>query len=101
MAKFILSAFADEAGDSLAAQIEREKSDAADRKQFEKDFEKLRFRRDWREAKDLSLDQEAVRRVALAKENEESAQKAAEETAKNTERAAAALENIEKEIMEG
>ena len=62
--------------DSLKAQIEEEKANAAAEAQFEKDFDKLRFRRDWREATNLSLDQEAVRRVALAREEEEAAQKA-------------------------
>ncbi len=87
--------------DSLAAQLEEEKADAAAQAQFEKDFEKLRYRRDWREAKDLSLDQEAVRRVALAREEEASAQRAVEETAENTRRAAQALEDIQQELMEG
>lgn len=84
--------------DSLAAQLEEEKADAAAQAQFEKDFEKLKFRRDWREAKNLSLDQEAVRRVALAKEEEAAAQRAVTETAENTRRAAEALETIQNEI---
>ena len=87
--------------DSLRAQLEEEKADAAAQAQFEKDFERLRFRRDWREAKDLSLDQEAVRRVALAREEEASAQRAAAETAENTRRAAEALEVIETAFEEG
>ena len=62
--------------DSLKAQIEEEKANAAAERQFEQDFDRLRFRRDWREATNLSLDQEAVRRVALAREEEEAAQKA-------------------------
>lgn len=85
--------------DSLRAQLDEEKADAAAREQYEKDFEKLKYRRDWREAKDLSLDQEAVRRVALAREEEASAQRAVEETAENTRRAASALEEIQ-QIME-
>lgn len=87
--------------DSLKAQLEEEKADAAAQAQFDKDFERLRFRRNWREAKDLSLDQEAVRRVALAREEEASAQRAAAETAENTRRAAAALETIEAAFAEG
>ena len=87
--------------DSLAAQLEEEKADAAAQAQFEKDFEKLRVRRDWREAKDLSLDQEAVRRVALAREEEAAAQRAVEETAENTRRAAEALETIQDAFVEG
>lgn len=87
--------------DSLRAQLEEEKADAAAQAQFEKDFARLRFRRDWREAKDLSLDQEAVRRVALAREEEVSAQRAVAETAENTRRAAEALEVIETAFEEG
>ncbi len=86
--------------DSLRAQLEEEKADAAAQAQYEKDFERLRFRHDWREAKDLSLDQEAVRRVALAREEEASAQRAVEETAENTRRAAQALEEIQQGLME-
>ena len=87
--------------DSMAAQLEEEKAEAAAQKQFEKDFEKLSFRRDWRTAKNLSVDQEAVRRVALAKEEESAAQKAVEETAENTRRAADALEFIQSVFGEG
>ena len=87
--------------DSLRAQLDEEKADAAAREQYEKDFEKLKYRRDWREAKDLSLDQEAVRRVALAREEEASAQRAAAETAENTRRAAEALETIEAAFEDG
>jgi hypothetical protein len=85
---------------SLKAQLEEEKADAAAQSQFEKDFEKLRFRRDWREAKNLSLDQEAVRRVALAREEEKAAQEYAKVTAEASQRAAESLENIEKSFAE-
>ena len=81
--------------DSLKAQLEEEKTDAEAEKQFEKDFDKLKFRRDWREAKNLSLDQEAVRRVALAREEEKAAQEYAKQTADASQRAADALEAIE------
>ena len=70
------------------------------RKQYEKEFEKLKFRRDWRTVKGLSLDEEAVRRVALAKEEEAAAQLAVKETAENTRRAADALEAIENALEE-
>lgn len=86
--------------DSMARQLEEEKAEAAAQEQFEKDFEKLRFQRDWRTAKNLSVDQEAVRRVALAREEEERARAAALETAANTARAAAAVEKIEAIISE-
>lgn len=87
--------------DSMKAQLEEEKADAEARRQYEKDFEKLSFRRDWRTAKNLSVDQEAVRRVALAKEEEAAAQKAAIDTAENTARSAKALESIESVLNGG
>ena len=71
--------------DSMAAQLEEEKADAAARKQFEKDFAKLKDRRrDWRTAENLSVDDEAVRRVALAREEKEAAEKHLAEIEKNT-----------------
>ena len=81
--------------DSLKAQLEEEKAEAEAQKQYVKDFENLkRWRSDWRTADNLSLDEEAVRRVALAKEEEASAQQAVLETAENTRRAADALEEL-------
>lgn len=71
--------------DSMAAQLEEEKADAAARKQFEKDFAKLKDRRrDWRTAENLSVDDEAVRRVALAREEKEAAERHLAEIEKNT-----------------
>lgn len=88
--------------DSLAAQIEEEKADAAAQKQFDRDFARLTDRRrDWRTATDLSLDDEAVRRVGLAREERDAAERAAAETAANTARAAASLEAIERAFQEG
>ena len=87
--------------DSLAAQLREEKAEAEAQKQYEKDFERLRFRRDWRDAKDLTLDQEAVRRVALAKEDEKAAEEYARQTAEAAQRAAEALEAIEAAFREG
>ncbi len=86
--------------DSMRAQIEEERAEADARVQFEKDFEKLRFRRDWRTAKNLSVDDEAVRRVALAREQEHEAEQAALETAEQARRAADSLENIEAALTE-
>lgn len=86
---------------SLKTQLAEEQADAAAQSQYEKDFEKLRFRRDWREAKNLSLDQEAVRRVALAREEEQAAQEYAKVTAEASQRAADALESIEAAVNEG
>ncbi len=71
--------------DSMAAQLQEEKADAEARKQFEKDFAKLKDRRrDWRKAENLSVDDEAVRRVALAREEKEAAEKHLAEIEKNT-----------------
>lgn len=71
--------------DSMAAQLAEEKADAAARKQFEKDFARLKDRRrDWRKAENLSVDEEAVRRVALAREEKEAAEKHLAEIEKNT-----------------
>lgn len=71
--------------DSMRAQMEEEKAEAAAQKQFEKDFAKLKSkRRDWRTAENLSVDDEAVRRVGLAREEKQAADKWAQETAENT-----------------
>lgn len=86
--------------DKMAAQLKEEKAEEAAQKQFEKDFEDLKWRRDWRTAKDLSVDEEAVRRVALAREEETAAQKALAETAASTAKAAASLAEIEKVITQ-
>ena len=87
--------------DSLAAQIEEEKADAEARKQFEKDFERLKsFRSDWRTADNLSLDDEAVRRVGLAREEEDAAREYAKQTAEATQSAAESLDAM-RSMMEG
>ena len=71
--------------DSMAAQLAEEKADAQARKQYEKDFERLKSRRrDWRTAENLSVDDEAVRRVALAREEKEAAERHLAEIEKNT-----------------
>ena len=92
--------------DSLVAQLEEERAEAAAQKQFEKDFEKLKKRSDWRTAaaygsgsmRSLSLDEEAVRRVALAREEEAAAKEYAKQTAEECARSAAALEAIQNTI---
>lgn len=86
--------------DSMKAQLDEEKANAEAERQYEKDFAKLSWRRDWRTAKNLSVDQEATRRVALAKEEEAAAKKAVAETAANTKRAADAVEEIAKTMEE-
>ena len=89
--------------DSLRARLDEERANAAAEAQFEKDFDRLRSRRsDWRTAADfdpnafrsLSLDETAVKRVALAREEEKKAREYAQRTAENTERAADALDEI-------
>jgi len=81
--------------DSMAAQLEEEKADAAARKQFEKDFERLKDRRrDWRTAENLSVDDEAVRRVALAREEKEAAEKHLAEIEANTAALAEKLDEL-------
>ena len=81
--------------DSMAAQIAEEKADAQARKQFEKDFERLKDRRrDWRTAENLSVDDEAVRRVALAREEKEQAERHLAEIEKNTASLAEKLDEL-------
>ena len=81
--------------DSMAAQLEEEKADAAARKQFEKDFERLKDRRrDWRTAENLSVDDEAVRRVALAREEKAAAEKHLAEIEANTAALAEKLDEL-------
>ena len=81
--------------DSMAAQLAEEKADAQARKQFEKDFERLRYRRrDWRTAENLSVDDEAVRRVALAREEKEAAERHLAEIERNTANLAEKLDEL-------
>ena len=81
--------------DSMRAQLEEEKAEAAAQKQFEKDFQRLKDRRrDWRKAENLSVDEEAVRRVALAREEKEQAEKHLAEIEKNTADLAAKLDEL-------
>lgn len=88
--------------DALAVQIKAEKEDAKAQIQFEKDFGRLRrFRKDWRNAENLSLDDEAVRRVAVAREQRDAAERYAAQTADAAQRAADALEHIQQSFQEG
>ncbi len=59
--------------DSLKAQLEEEKANADAERQFAKDAASLTRRGGWRDAKNLSLEDEAVRRVVLAREEEKAA----------------------------
>ena len=73
--------------DSMQAVIDERKAQADAEKQWEKDFAKLKSRhRDWRsiEFGKLSADEESVRQVALAREEEAAAAKALEEIRENT-----------------
>ena len=86
--------------DSWKAQLEEERAEAEAQKQFDKDFERLKFRRDWRTA-DLNDDEELIRRVALAREERDAAAEYARQTAEATERAAEELESIREMLEEG
>lgn len=83
--------------DAWKAQIEEERADAKAQKQFERDFEKLRDRRDWRTA-ELSDEEEVVRRVALAREERAAAEEYARQTAEACAAAAESLATIEAAI---
>lgn len=88
--------------DSLAAQIAEERADAEAQRQFAKDFERLKSRRrDWRTADDLGLDDEAVRRVGVAREEEAAAREYAKRTAEATTAAAASLEALRAILEDG
>lgn len=87
--------------DSMRAQIEEEKAQKEAEKQFEKDFDRLRSRRrDWRTAENLSVDDEAVRRLALAKEEEKAATKYLADIEANTRALAEAVEAMQAAMEE-
>lgn len=85
--------------DSWKAQLQEERAEAEAQKQFEKDFEKLKFKRDWRTA-DLNDDEELIRRVALAREEKAAAEEYAKVTAEAAQACADALEAIQNAITE-
>ena len=71
--------------DSMKKQMEEEKNQAKAEVQFEKDLDRLARRKgDWRTAKGLSVDDEATRRLGVAKEEERNAQKALTQIEENT-----------------
>lgn len=87
--------------DSWAAQLAEERADAEAQKQFDKDFDRLKFRhRDWRTSDRLSDEDELIRRVALAREEKAAAEEYAKATAEATQRAAEALEAIQNAMTE-
>ena len=82
---------------SMAAQLQEERENARAEKQFNEDFLRLqKNHKNWRDAENLSIDEEAIRRVALAYEEREEAAEFAAVTADATERAAKALEFLQK-----
>lgn len=86
--------------DSLAKQLQEEKDEAAAERQFEKDFKQLRRRRNWRTANDLSLNDEAVRRVAFAREETQAAAEWARATAEASRRSADSLDELKQIFKE-
>ena len=75
--------------------MKSEKADAQAEKQYERESDRLKRRRyDWRTAGNLSLDDEAVRRVALAREEKDRVEEYARETAENTRDLAAKLDEL-------
>ena len=85
----------------MKAQIDEFKAQQAAETQWAKDFEKLKSRRrDWRDIEfgQLSAEEEAVRQVALAKEEEAAAQEALNELVKQGEQQTEALLAIQQEL---
>ena len=81
----------------MQAVIDEQKAQAMAEVQWEKDFERLKFRRrDWRTAEfgSLSASDEAVRQVALAKEEKTAADRAVIETAENTRNLAEKIDEL-------
>lgn len=86
--------------DSWKAQLEEERANAAAEIQFEKDAKSLTSKSHWR-TRTLDDDQEVVRRVLLAREEESNAREYARMTAEASQRAAESLERMEEVITEG
>ena len=79
--------------ESFRAQLAEEKAEGDARKQFERDSDRLRRQTGWRTAK-LSDEQEAVRRVLFAREEERAAQVALDAIAAATEKTNILLEEL-------
>lgn len=84
--------------EAFKKQLQEEKDNADAEESFKKDFESLKERQkyegeDWRTA-ELSDDYESVRRVALAREEEDKAKKSLEEISANTKDLAKKLDEI-------
>ena len=81
----------------MQAVIDEQKAQQMAEQQWAKDFEKLKSRhRDWRDIEfgKLSASDEAVRQVALAKEEKAAADRAVIETAENTRELADKLDEL-------
>ena len=81
----------------VGTDLTLEEAQAAAEVQWQKDFERLKFRRrDWRTAEfgSLSASDEAVRQVAFAKEEKAAADRAVIETAENTRNLAEKLDEL-------
>ena len=86
---------------TMQTAIDEYKEQKAAETQWAKDFEKLKSkRRDWRDIEfgQLSAEEEAVRQVALAKEEEQAAQKALDELVAQAEEQTAKLNEIVKKL---
>ncbi len=80
--------------DAMRAQLEEEEESAKAEKKFQKDFARLKeIYPNWKTAQNLSARREAVRRLALAREEEDKAKKDEEQARKNIKKIA---ENTEK-----
>jgi len=89
--------------DSMQSWIDEQVAQREAEKRFEKDFERLQHKtfwgtnaRSWRDVEigKMSAEDEAVRQVALAKEEEQAAQKALDAIEKNTHDLAAKLDEL-------
>lgn len=80
--------------DAMKAVMDEEKAQKEAEKAWEKDFARLRRRRDWRTAENLSVDDRATREVALAKEREANAERRLAEIAENTARLDEKIEQL-------
>ena len=81
--------------ESFKRQLAEEKANSAAEKKYEKDFDKLNDRRDWRTTTRLTDSEESVRRVALAREEQTKAQLSLAAIEKNT----AGLEAMLKRLL--
>ena len=81
--------------EAFKRQLAEEKAGATAEKQYAKDLDRLDNRSDWRTTKRLTDSEESVRRVAIAREEQDRAQKALLAIEKNT----AGLEGMLKKLL--